>query len=68
MTPERQRVVIAELSEWGKGLTRQGDAFLDRSMTVIAPPDYLNSLDAMHAAENSIPQPSYFYRYTLIQV
>jgi len=37
-------------------------------MYVDRPPDYLNDLNAMKKAENSIPQPSDFYRYNLIKV
>lgn len=56
MKLEQQRIAIAEACGWTKRLMRQGDAFFDSSMSRIALPDYLNSLDAMHEAEKVIIQ------------
>lgn len=59
MTPERQRIVIAEVCGWKEceisvhgyiiGI-RPGDDIHDGKRGL---PDYLNSLDAMHEAENA---------------
>ena len=48
MTPEQQRVAIAEACGW---TTKHKGLWVERLQTYAALPDYLNDLNAMHDAE-----------------
>ena len=48
MTPEQQRIAIAEACGW---TTKHKGLWVERLQTYAALPDYLNDLNAMHEAE-----------------
>ena len=48
MTPEHQRIAIAEACGW---TTKHKGLWVERLQTYAALPDYLNDLNAMHDAE-----------------
>lgn len=52
MTPEQQRIAIAEACGW---TTKHKGLWVERLQTYAALPDYLNDLNAMHDAEDWIP-------------
>ena len=60
MSPEKQRIAIAEACGFTKGLTRLEDAFFDRSMSRVALPEYLEDLNAMHEAEKVLTDEQIF--------
>jgi hypothetical protein len=72
MTPEAQRIAIAEACGWVRedtSFTRaQGWRGPKGDWYSPLPPDFLDDLNAMHEAESSIPQPSDFYRHNLVEV
>jgi hypothetical protein len=59
MTPEAQRIAIAEVCGWDVIEVIDGlpfgilDSRIDKSPRLV--PDYLNNLNAMHEAENKLP-------------
>lgn len=78
MTPEKQRIAIAEACGW-KPITDtkihheiRRACWLSPGNNMLPLPDYLNSLDAMHEAEKSLTekqQEIYFYElYTVIDL
>ena len=66
MTPEQQRIAIAEecgwteISDWGAGGIN-GKHPTEPWVEVI--PDYLNDLNAMHAAEDTMGDPQLWTEY-----
>ena len=50
MTPEEQRIAIAEACGW-KPTTDGGIHWDSEGKPVVSPPDYINDLNAMHEAE-----------------
>jgi len=57
MTPEQQRIAIAEACGWKYHYSGDGYAFHAEHCTngkYTRPPDYLNDLNAMHEAENTL--------------
>ena len=79
MTPEQQRIAIAEACGW-KCIDTDGTVrcrnYSYIATTGISPlsslseqiPNFLSDLNAMREAEKSFPQLSDFYRFTLIEV
>lgn len=51
MSPEKQRIAIAEVCGWSKADAKRGYTLSQFTEQV---PDYLNDLNAMHEAEKSI--------------
>jgi hypothetical protein len=57
MTPEQKRIAIAEACGWTHKTQEHGDAYWchpEVMQVCYSPPNYLNDLNAMHEAENSL--------------
>ncbi len=63
MSPEKQRIAIAEVCGWSKADAKRGYTLSQFTEQV---PDYLNDLNAMHEAEDELSGNQYMVYATIL--